>query len=144
MRCADPSTNSGLLAMTNNEVSYCNALWDNARAKASGSELMHLRRAEISYRVWKADNFRGEFTWRRFFTQRVESNKQLLADIWDTGLIQHNANPYIDYITIEEADQLGWGIIYLLRPSTWSWRQLGWLETILDILSFQWFYDLFS
>jgi len=117
-QCCDGPGNKGMLYMKAGEVKYVDALWENAKALAEeGWQLENVRRAEVSYRVWKADTLKGEF-----LTKHAQSNRQLLADIWELGVTQHNEANEADYITVEDSERLG---IYNLMPRYWSWRQLG-------------------
>jgi len=117
-RTAGPS-NKGVLYMRRNEVKYVDDLWANAKALAKEDwQLCNIRRAEVSYRIWKSDTLRGEFSF--FNTKRGENNRQLLADIWELGLTKHGFSH--SYITVEQSERLK---IYRLMPRYWSGRQLG-------------------
>jgi len=117
-QCCDGPGNKGMLYMKRGEIKYCDDLWENAKALAKEDwQLANVRRAEVSYRVWKADRLKGEF-----LTNHAQSSRQLLADIWELGVTQHNEDYEADYITIEDSERLG---IYYLMPRYWSWRQLG-------------------
>jgi len=108
----------GLLSMRGGEVKYVDALWEHAKALAKEEwQLTNVRRAEISYRIWKADTFRGEFS---LFAKRTRNNRQLLADLWALGLTQHGFDHL--YVTPEESERLG---VYRLTPRYWTWRMLG-------------------
>jgi len=110
--------NEGLLFMKGSEVKYVDALWKNAKALAKEYwQLTNVKRAEISYRIWKADTLKGEFS---LFARRAKNNRQLLADIWELGLTQHGFDHV--YATVEESERLS---IYYLTPRYWCWRQLG-------------------
>jgi len=122
----DGCSKTGLLAMTNNEIKYTDALWAKAKELA-GSErcLENVRRAEISFRTWKSDNFRAEFWPVNLTGSRMRSNKQLYDDLCelctdDFGYVWHNQNDYLaqpeDFYNLK---------LYLLFPKMWSWRQLG-------------------
>jgi hypothetical protein len=108
----------GLLSMSGKQLKYIDALWKNAKALArEGWQLENLRRAEISWRVWKADTLRGEFS---VFEKRAQNNRRLLSDIWELGLTQHGFHH--KYITAEQSDALR---IHNLTPRYWTGRMLG-------------------
>jgi len=124
-QCQGGSTQEGTLCMTNNEIKYVDALWANAKAltAAAGQEaqLENLKRAEISWRIWKSDNLRGEFALPfNLPGRRWESNKKLYADMRELGVIQHDQGS--DYVKPEAFDEL---MLYILTPKYWSWRQIG-------------------
>jgi len=99
-------------------MKYIDALWANAKALAADDrQLTNLRRAEISWRIWKADTLHGEFS---LLKKRTQSNRQLLSDIWELGLTQHGFDHL--YVTAEESDSLK---IYNLTPRYWTRRMLG-------------------
>jgi len=115
---ADGPSKKGILYMKAKEVKYVDSLWEDAKALASEDwQLLNIRRAEISYRIWKSDTLRGEF---KFFGKRAQNNRQLLADIWELGLTAHGFNH--SYVTVEQAERLK---ITNLTPRYWSGRQLG-------------------
>ncbi|MCL2513561.1 MAG: DUF4838 domain-containing protein [Oscillospiraceae bacterium] len=118
-QCQKGATTAGHFMATNNELKYCDALWENAKNLASGQQLVNIRRAEISYRIWKSENFRNEF-WILKTGSRVEANKSLFEDIWELGLIEHDEGSL--YLGADDFYELQ---LYLLTPRYWSWRQLG-------------------
>jgi len=108
----------GLLSVKNRELKYIDELWANAKALAKEDwQLTNLRRAEVSWRVWKADSLRGEFS---LFKKRTANNRQLLSDIWELGLTTHGFDHI--YVTVEESERLH---IYNLTPRYWTGRMLG-------------------
>jgi len=110
--------NKGLLHIKRDELKYVDALWENAKALTKEDwQLTNVRRAEISYRIWKADTFKDEFS---LFGKRTQNNRQLLEDIWELGLTTHGFDHI--YVTVEESERLG---IYRLTPRYWTWRMLG-------------------
>ena len=116
-RTAGPGK-KGLLSVKKNEMKYIDELWANAKGLAKEDwQLTNLRRAEISWRIWKADTLKGEFS---LFTKRTVANRQLLADIWELGLTTHGFDHL--YVTVEESDRLH---IYNLTPRYWTRRMLG-------------------
>ncbi|MCL2494639.1 MAG: DUF4838 domain-containing protein [Oscillospiraceae bacterium] len=129
------STKTGMLAMTNREIKYIDHLWDRARALA-GSELClnNVRRAELSWRMWKSDNFRGEFWFFNLAKSRTKENKKLFDDFWEllatpklvdgvlTDDLQIWYNSVDWWITQDDFYALK---AYRLWPKMWSWRQLG-------------------
>jgi hypothetical protein len=116
-RTDGPGT-KGLLSIKKGERKYIDALWAQAKALAKEDwQLVNVRRAEISYRIWKADTLKDEFS---FFAKRAQNNRQLLADIWELGLTTHGFHH--KYITVEQSDALK---IYNLTPRYWTGRMLG-------------------
>ena len=108
----------GLLSVKKNELKYIDGLWADAKALAAEDfQLTNLRRAELSWRIWKADTLKGEFS---LLKKRTQSNRQLLSDIWTLGLTQHGFDHL--YVTAEESDRLH---IYNLIPRYWTRRMLG-------------------
>ena len=109
---------TGLLSIKTAELKYIDGLWASAKALAAKDwQLTNVRRAEVSYRIWKADTFRGEFS---LFSKRRANNRQLLNDVWELGLTQHGFDHM--YVTVEESERLH---IYNLTPRYWTWRMLG-------------------
>ena len=123
-RCQKGSTTLGNLVVTNNQAKYIDALWAKAKERtgAAGQEaqLTNIRRAEVSWRVWKADNFRGEFRVFRIPGTRMKSNAQLFEDIWALGVTQHDEG--CGYVSLDDFNELG---LKVLGPKYWSWRQIG-------------------
>jgi len=129
------SSVTGMLAMTNNEIKYADYLWARAKELA-GSELCleNVRRAELSYRMWKSDTFRGEFWFFNLSKSRAKENQKLFGDFWELL-----ATPrLVDGVLTEEKqiwyNTVDWWVtqedfynlkLYLLWPKMWSWRQLG-------------------
>ena len=125
----------GLLAMTGNELKYVDQLWCKAKELAGSALcLENVRRAELSYRMWKSDTFRGEFWPLNFTFSRTRSNKALYDDFWELlatpklvegVLLEEKQIWYNDvdwWVTREDFYNLK---VYLLYPKMWSWRQLG-------------------
>jgi len=111
----------GNLAMTNNQVKYIDKLWEAAKALSAGQpqQLLNLRRAELSWRIWKSENFRGEFWPLNPFEQRMPSNAELFYDILE--LMDQQSEGAV-YVSREDFDNL---TLKLLWPRMWTWRQLG-------------------
>ena len=119
--CVSGATEAGNLTMGKNQVAYCDALW--AAAKESAEEdwqLINLRSCEISWRVWKSDNFAGEFSLFLLPSKRIAANRQLFADIYELGVTQHDEGS--DYVSPEDFEKIQ---LYLLNPTFWTWRRLG-------------------
>ncbi|HQH63544.1 MAG TPA: DUF4838 domain-containing protein [Clostridiales bacterium] len=120
MKCFDLNQ-PGLMAMTKNQITYCDELWAKAKSLAKEDwQLNNLRSCEISWRSWKACHFYGEFS--RFQAPSVwtASNQKLFEDLTSLGLTQFD--PGNDYVTLEEFDKLDLKYLY---PQYWTWRQLG-------------------
>ncbi|MCL2512429.1 MAG: DUF4838 domain-containing protein [Oscillospiraceae bacterium] len=118
----DGASVTGNFFLTKNEIKYVEGLWAKAKELAGGAkQLENVRRAELSFRIWKSDNFRGEFWPLKIPTSiRMDANKQLYDDIWELGVTWHNQADYLP--TPDEFYDLQ---LYLLFPKYWSWRQLG-------------------
>ena len=124
--CLSGATPIGNLCMTNNQLKYIDKLWEKAKALTGAArqeqQLLNMRRAELSWRIWKSDNFRGEFWPLRM---RMRSNRELFGDIWALGIQQHSEAGYPDdpgYVKPEDFQALR---LDLLTPRYWAWRQLG-------------------
>ena len=108
------------LCLTKNEVKYCNELWAKAKALSGGGVyLENVRRAELSYRMWKSDTFRDEF-WPLKLPLRMNENKKLYDDFAEFNILYHNTVDW--WVQPEDFYNLK---LYLLYPRMWSWRQLG-------------------
>ncbi|MCL2512565.1 MAG: DUF4838 domain-containing protein [Oscillospiraceae bacterium] len=120
--CLSGSTPVGNLAMTNNQVKYINKLWDKAKELSAGQpqQLINIRRAELSWRMWKSDNLRGEFWPINLTGSRMKSNTALFNDIIDLGIEQHSEGGL--YVKAEDFEELQ---LNLLTARYWSWRQIG-------------------
>lgn len=120
MKCFDLNQ-PGLMAMTKNQITYCDELWAKAKSLAKEEwQLKNLRSCEISWRSWKACHFYGEFSRFQAPSVWIESNRQLFEDLTSLGLTQFD--PGNDYVTLEEFDKLDLKYLY---PQYWTWRQLG-------------------
>ena len=121
MVCAAEPTDPGLLSMGKKQVVYCNELWKNAKALAKEDwQLKNLRSCEISWRVWKSDNFAGEFSLLQLPSKRVDANKQLFADIYEFGITQQDGNGV--FVSKEYFDKFS---LYKLMPTFWTKDRLG-------------------
>jgi|GEM_PF-1022224 len=131
-------TQIGALSLTKNEIKYVDGLWEKAKEMAATkAQLDNVRRAELSWRMWKSDNFRGEFWFFDIRRSRMEENKKLYDDCWellyweqkftdffgnerDFKGIWHNTIDW--WVTPDEFYDLQ---LYILYPRSWSWKQLG-------------------
>ena len=137
--CLGGGTASGNLLCTNNQLKYIDALWEKARELTAASsnprkdqQLRNIRMAELSWRVWKGDSFRGEFSFFRIPRTRRQSNTELFYDIKDLGVVWHNedgggpADPNLlrngMYVSAEDFEKLQ---LDILSPRYWNWRALG-------------------
>lgn len=121
MTCCGEVTGPGYIAMTKNQITYCNELWDNAKKQAKEArQLTNVRYAEISWRVWKSYNFMGEFTRAQAPSVWIEANKKLFADMNELGLTQCGEND--SFVSETEFKKLQ---LYYLNPLYWTWRKLG-------------------
>jgi len=120
-RYDDGATSTGMMSLSNKEIAYCDGLWAKAKSMATEDwQLVNIRRAELSYRIWKSGNMRGEFSPFKL-RSRFRNNKLLFDDIWELDCTQHNQTEY-GYVTPEEFYSLK---IYHMPPQYWNWRQLG-------------------
>ena len=119
--CLSGSTHTGHLALTNNEIKYIDHLWAKAKELAGNQQrLDNVKRAELSFRIWKSDNFRAEFWPVNLTFSRTKNNKRLYDDIAGFGILWHNGTDW----TVQPEDFYNLKL-YLLYPRMWSWRQLG-------------------
>jgi len=122
--CLTGSTPIGNLCMTNHQLKYIDALWAKAKelTAAAGQEqqLLNMRRAELSWRMWKSDSFRGECWPLRIPPTRRKSNTALFYDILSLGITQHSEGGL--YVSAEDFEKLS---LNLFNSQYWSWRQLG-------------------
>ena len=125
--CLSGGTPIGDLAATNNEVKYVDRLWEKAKELTAASaypqkdaQLRNIRMAELSWRSWKGDNFRGEFWLLSIPATRQKSNTQLFNDIKELGVSMHNEDSA--YVSAEDFEKLQ---LKLLTPRYWCWRAIG-------------------
>jgi len=122
--CLNGATTVGSLCMTNNQIKYIDALWAKAKeltaAGGQAQQLINLRRAELSWRTWKSDNFRGEFSPFNIPGSRRESNTALFHDTLALGIVQHSEGAV--NVSAEDFEKLDMNV---LSPQFWSWRRLG-------------------
>ena len=123
------------LCLTKNEVRYCNELWAKAKElSGGGAYLDNVRRAELSWRMWKSDTFRDEFWPLNLTFSRTRSNMALYDDFAEFGILYHNTVDW--WVQPEDFYKLK---LYLLYPRMWSWRQLGMgnegnVDSLLELL----------
>lgn len=74
------------LDFTDEDVAYCDGLWEAAKSACKDEgQLQNIKRSELSWRIWKASNFVGEFS--GIFSQtRIDNNKVLYADMLAAGV----------------------------------------------------------
>ncbi|MBQ7547804.1 MAG: DUF4838 domain-containing protein [Clostridia bacterium] len=104
-----------LPAMTIRDVQTCDALWDEAAAKAETQEqVQRVLRSQICWRYWKASNGRREFSFFRNPLRRMQARDALYRDIVAFG------NDCIGEMT-RKRDLSGCPALHLLRiPFCWS------------------------
>ncbi|HBL40081.1 MAG TPA: hypothetical protein DDY98_00310 [Ruminococcaceae bacterium] len=71
------------LSLFPSQIKKCDAMWENAKAKATEEELAHVKASEISWRWWKMKNHASEFASPFTYEERSE---QLKKDIADNGV----------------------------------------------------------
>lgn len=133
--CVSGAMEAGNISMGKAQVAYCDALWSKAKELAKeDSQLINLRSNEISWRVWKSDNFAGEFSLFQPSSKRYTANDRLFADICALGVTQHDEGS--DYVSPADFDRLD---LNKLNPTFWTWRRLGEdnkfeAKTFLDVI----------
>jgi len=125
--CLGGGTASGNLICTNNQLKYIDKLWAKAKELTAASadtqkdaQLRNIRMAELSWRVWKGDSFRGEFWLLSIPATRQKSNSELFYDIKELGVEWHNEDS--KYVSEEDFEKLQ---LYILTPRYWNWRAIG-------------------
>ena len=140
-QCQNGATPIGNLAMTNNQLKYIDALWAKAKELSASQprQLLNIRRAEVSWRIWKADNFRGEFWFFNFPFTRTKSSKALFEDILALDVTMHDQSTYyfgsprdVWPAGHEKAGRQKFDkklfydlYLYVMWPRYWSSRQFG-------------------
>ncbi len=77
-----------LYNMTNEDVEYCNELWQKAKdAAATDEQLQQIRRSELSWRYWKSANKRGEFSRLQFPYVWMNEGKKLHDDLKEMNAV---------------------------------------------------------
>ena len=126
--CLGGGTATGNLLCTDNQLQYVDALWAKAKELTAASadpqkeaQLRGVRMAELSWRVWKGDSFRGEFWPLQLpLFVRQKSNTDLFYDIKELGLVMHDEDS--KYVSEEDFEKLD---LQLLSPRYWCWRAIG-------------------
>ncbi|HOU09137.1 MAG TPA: DUF4838 domain-containing protein [Clostridiales bacterium] len=140
--CVSGATEQGNLSMGRDQVAYCDTLWAKAKALAKEDwQLKNLRSCEISWRTWKSDNFKGEFTLFQPPSKRYAANDRLFADIYELGVTQHDEGSV--FVSPEDYERLD---LNRLNPTFWTWRRLGrekqfTADSLWDII-FSWFNEI--
>ena len=70
-----------ILSVTVAQIDY---YWNQAKKLADETQLAHLERSELSWRWWKANAAKGEFSYFRF--RRGDAKEQLAQDLYDHGV----------------------------------------------------------
>lgn len=79
--------NPGVLLLTDNEVLYMDALWDEAKLRCETPwQLKNIELSELSWRYWKGCNMRGEFEDDRGSGARAAAHEALYNDMVAAGV----------------------------------------------------------
>jgi len=147
--CLEGCSVTGLLAMTNNEIKYTDQLWAKAKELSGGGQcLENVRRAELSFRMWKSDNFRAEFSPINLTFKRARANMALFDDMWELLALPKIVNGQVTEDLQIWHNVTDWWVndvdfynlrLYMVWPRMWSWRQLGkdyegQVNNLLDLL----------
>ena len=77
-----------LYNFTNDDVEYCNTLWQKAKDAAQTDEqLQQIRRSELCWRFWKCSNKRSEFSRWQFPYVYMKANEELHHDLKEMGVL---------------------------------------------------------
>ena len=77
-----------LYGITDEEIEYCNELWQKAKDSAeTEEELQQIRRSELSWRYWKSANKRGEFSRNQFPYIYMNAGEKLHEDMKEMGIV---------------------------------------------------------
>ncbi len=113
-----PESTDILPAFTNEDVTYCDDCWREAKEKTQGTRFFErVERSELSWRYWKCSNFKGEFS--RLHTtlyQRMRGRKALYDDLKRHGVTKLNDTR--PERTLTESMTL----VLLRRPGKWCER----------------------
>lgn len=83
-----------LPGMMPREVSYCNELWEKAKAAAETEEqLAQILRSELCWRYWKCSNKRAEFSLFQSPYLQMKANKELYEDFVEMGVTRMGERP---------------------------------------------------
>ncbi len=77
-----------LYDFSDDDVKYCNTLWQKAKDEAETDEqLQQIRRSELSWRFWKCSNKRSEFSLFQFPYVYMNARETLHNDLKEMGVI---------------------------------------------------------
>ncbi len=80
-------THPGVFILTPNQVEYCNDLWSKAAQLAENeTQLRNIKMSELSWRYWKACNWRSEFSRLRWVKNWISENEVLYRDYQKYGI----------------------------------------------------------
>ncbi|NMP37628.1 MAG: DUF4838 domain-containing protein [Clostridiales bacterium] len=81
----------GMLSMTDNEIAYCDDLWENAKALAQTPEMLeNVKRSEMSWRLWKSANQKAEFSRTQLPSKWKGANEDLYNDYIELGVVRYS------------------------------------------------------
>lgn len=76
-----------LYGITNDEIEYCNVLWQKAKEEAENQEQIdQIRRSELSWRYWKSANKRSEFSRLQFPYVYMNAGEKLHNDFKEMNI----------------------------------------------------------
>lgn len=77
-----------LYGITDEEIGYCNNLWEKAKEEAQTDEqFQQIRRSELSWRYWKCANKCSEFSRLQFPYVYMNANEKLHDDLKEMGVL---------------------------------------------------------
>ena len=115
-----------LYGMTNEDVEYCNTLWQKAKEAAKTEEqLQQLRRSELSWRYWKCANMKGEFSRLQFPYVYMNAGEKLHADLKEMNVLVMSEGAQYKLSDCE--------LLYLCRqPFKWTTLYEEWFWDMLN------------
>ena len=115
-----------LYGMTNEDVEYCNTLWQKAKDAAKTEEqLQQLRRSELSWRYWKCANMKGEFSRLQFPYVYMNAGEKLHVDLKEMNVLVMSEGAQYKLSDCE--------LLYLCRqPFKWTTLYEEWFWDMLN------------
>ena len=116
-----------LYNMTDEDIAYCNELWEKAKEAAeTEEELAQIRRSELSWRYWKCANHKGEFSKNQFPYVYMNAAEMLHHDLKDMGILVFSEGAKSGLSDCE--------LLYLYRDIGSKWT----------VLYEEWFWDILN
>lgn len=128
------SSKNTLYNMTDEDIEYCNELWEKAKnAAENDAQLQQIRRSELSWRYWKCANQTSEFSRLQFPYKWMHENELFRNDLREMGILRFSegANSYLSDCEL----------LYIYRePHKWTTLYEEWFWDILNPLAIK-FYE---